>query len=135
MAPNREHTVPSVHFHDSPPPHSTHSCFSRFTVLSCVLSRCSDVCSAELSGFHYDYDGVWTPVDGVFQGGAPVYSRVTYGSTNYLFKLASPNGDGWDAWVIGYAHDGSLGYWGWRWGGNLFSVDGSRFADCKLRAK
>ena len=68
-------------------------------------------CPVFISGFYWsECDGVWDVVDGFEMGGDPVYSRYCYGATNYLFKLTNPNGNGWDAWVIGYALDGSLGY-------------------------
>jgi len=89
-----------------------------------------DICSVSISGFYWDYNGVWSVVEGESQGGAPVYSRETYGSTNYLFKLSNPYGNGWDAWVIGYALDGSLGYWAWRWGGNLFDCFDNSYNYC-----
>jgi len=95
-------------------------------------------CDPELSGFEWDYNGVWTPVDGEFRGGAPVYSRVTYGSTNYLWKLTDPYGWGnlwgygqWDVWVTGYALDGSRGYWSWRWGGNLWDCSDNPYNACQ----
>jgi len=89
-------------------------------------------CPVSISGFYYDYNGVWSVVEGELRGGDPVYSRVTYGSTNYLFKLTNPTGNGWDAWVIGYALDGSRGYWGWRWGGNLFDCFDNSYNYCFL---
>jgi hypothetical protein len=93
-------------------------CDSRYTGSLTQHPLCGEMCTPEISGFHWSsLDGAWERANGATAGGRPVYKRqyIDWGITAYLWHETDYDSD----WVMGLDYKENS-YFGWKDGGDLF---------------